>query len=178
MDDDTNKVQRRAPAIRHDLAMIEDFCVNKWSIQEMITYYNFSKTALTKTSLLVATQLYDIMKHLKLRMNQTEQEDDIRILAAFSDDNSIATVCHNANITTDKLFEMAFGQAHQFYSSLMAAGLKEHLIVETLVYNAQGYGLDIPTAFERTMSNEKQMRLQMEKDKLDMFGMQAALLRW
>ena len=178
MDDDTVKFQRRAPAIRHDLATIEDFCVNEWSIQEMITYYNFSKPALIKTGLLLATQLYDIIRYLKLHMDQTEHKDDIKILAAFWIDNPIDAICRNANITMDKLFEMGFRLAHKFYNSLMAAGLKEHLIVETLVYNSQGYGLDIATAFKRTMSDEKQMKLQMEKDKLAMFGMQSALQRW
>ena len=177
MDDDTAKFQRRAPAIRHDLAMIEDYCVKQWSIQEMITYYNFSKTHLIKTSLLLATQLYDLIQYLKIHMDRTEHKIDTQVLAAFWNNTPIDIICRDANITINQLFEMGFELAHKVYNTLMTAGLKECLIVETLVYNSQGHGMKIPAAFQRTMSNEKQMKLQMEKDMFEMFGMKAVLQR-
>ena len=178
MDDDTDKVQRRAPAIRHDLAMIEDFCDNQWSVQDMVTHYNYSKTALVKTGLLLATQLHDLITYLKIRMEQQVPEDNLNILAAFWKDTPIDTICRNAKVTIDKLFEIGFELAHKFWTVLKATGLKECLIVECLVYNARGYGMDMPSAFERTMSNEKKMNLQMQEDYLNMFGMQAALQKW
>lgn len=178
MDDDTDMVQRRAPAIRHDLAMIVDFCDSQWSVQDMVTHYNYSKTALVKTGLLLATQLHDLTTYLKVPIEQQVSEDNINILAAFWKDTPIDTICRDAKVSMGKLFETGFELVHNLYTTLKAAGLKEHLVVECLVYNSQGYGMDMPTAFKRTMSNEKKMELQMQEDNLNMFGMQSTLQKW
>ena len=75
LDDDTALVMQRSGPINHDLAIIQDYATNPWSADEMVSYYNVSKSGLISKGLITAMQLHTICRGVGAKHDEVEPND-------------------------------------------------------------------------------------------------------
>ena len=174
LDDDTALVMQRSGPINKDLSIIQDYATDSWSADEMVYYYNISKSALISKGLITAMQLYTICRGVGAKCDEVDP-DNMAIVVSFWKDQNVQQLCIDSKISKDDLADIGLKFAYRFYNDLLAADIEHHIIVETMAYNSRGHGMTLKDAYNKAVSYEKRMKLLNDQQTFEMFGMQYAV---